>query len=76
MSFLDKTFCASPNCKNECGRKMSEKEKAQKRAFEAAQRYILPVSYGYFCGEPELSLHDELCREAAFYSMSRMDDEQ
>lgn len=26
MNF-DKTFCGSPNCKNECGRKMTDKER-------------------------------------------------
>jgi hypothetical protein len=48
MSFLDKTFCLSPNCKNQCGRKMT---------IEEHQQLILlkdqGVSYGYFCGEPE-----------------------
>ena len=26
MTFKDKTFCASPNCTNKCGRKMTEEE--------------------------------------------------
>lgn len=26
MTFKDKTFCASPNCQNECGRKMTDEE--------------------------------------------------
>jgi hypothetical protein len=53
ITFRDKTFCASPNCNNECGRKMSDFEKAQ--LFDMAQRNpdeCLPVSYGYFCGDP------------------------
>jgi hypothetical protein len=58
ISFKDKTYCASPNCENECGRKMSEFEKAQQNAFFAAQGFVLPVSYGYFCGEPEETAHD------------------
>ena len=56
--YRDKTYCASPNCKNECGRKMSELEQAQQKAFFAAQGYTLPVSYGYFCGEPEKAKED------------------
>ena len=46
MTFLDKTFCASQNCKNECGRKMSEQERDRLKILD--KQY---VSYGYFCGE-------------------------
>lgn len=48
MSFLDKTFCASPQCKNDCGRRMTDKEREQ-LTYSQAQY----VSYGYFCGEDE-----------------------
>jgi hypothetical protein len=48
MSFLDKIFCASPNCENECGRKMSEDEKI--RLVYLGESL---VAYAYFCGEPE-----------------------
>lgn len=53
MSFLDKTFCASPDCKNECGRKMteSEKEYLKELAFRGLKSSSL-VSQAYFCGEP------------------------
>lgn len=47
MTHLDKTFCASPNCKNECGRKMTDKER-HFLGYMNNQR----VSHGYFCGEP------------------------
>lgn len=47
MSSLDKTFCASPNCKNDCGRRMTDKEREGLDSFN--KQY---VSYGYFCGEP------------------------
>ncbi len=68
MSFKDRTYCASPNCNNECGRKMSDADKQeldvlnenlQRRTTEVfAQTNSAPimlhcVSYGYFCGEPE-----------------------
>lgn len=45
--FRDKTYCASPNCKNECGRKMSP----EIASILAADKYGR-TSYGYFCGEP------------------------
>jgi sulfatase maturation enzyme AslB (radical SAM superfamily) len=52
MTWNDRTYCATPDCHNECGRKMSDKEIAQQKAFFAAQGYSIPVSYAYFCGEP------------------------
>ena len=48
MNFKDKTFCASPNCKNDCGRKMTDEEKVQSISSG------LFVSYAYFCGEPAI----------------------
>lgn len=47
ICFKDKTFCQSPNCKNKCGRKMTEVEKKQLESNPMA------VCYGYFCGDPE-----------------------
>ncbi len=49
MSYLDKTFCASPNCKNDCGRRMTDQ---QRQGLDYHNEKY--VSYGYFCGEPEL----------------------
>jgi len=43
MTYKDKTFCASPNCKNACGRKMNIQEE-----FEVKLNNYL-VWYGYFC---------------------------
>lgn len=43
---LDTTYCASPHCKNECGRKASPEIE---EAF--AQTQYKGVSFGYFCGE-------------------------
>lgn len=48
MSYLDKTFCASPQCKNDCGRRMTDREREQ-LTYSQAQY----VSYGYFCGEED-----------------------
>ena len=48
MSYLDKTFCVSPQCKNDCGRRMTDREREALTYSEAQY-----VSYGYFCGEDE-----------------------
>ena len=40
MSYLDKTFCASPRCNNDCGRRMTDAERER-------------LTYGYFCGEQD-----------------------
>ena len=45
--FRDKTYCASPNCKNECGRKMSSEIESILKADKYGR-----TSYAYFCGEP------------------------
>ena len=45
---LDKTFCASPNCKNECGRQWT---KEHDKAMEQAQKPYISVAF--FCGLPE-----------------------
>jgi len=50
-SYRDKTFCASPNCTNECGRKMTAEEAYRLKELQSF-RCNLPVSYAYFCGEP------------------------
>ncbi len=46
MPYLDKTFCASPNCKNNCGRQLTPELKAKNIHNEW-------VSYAYFCGRDE-----------------------
>lgn len=46
--YLDLCYCASPACKNECGRKMSpEVKKAISKLPDAR------ISYAYFCGEKD-----------------------
>lgn len=52
---LDKTFCATPNCKNECGRRMAEDERA------LSVKLAIPISYAYFCGEPESIKKENTC---------------
>jgi hypothetical protein len=54
MSYLDKTFCASPNCTNDCGHRMTDEEH---------QRLIYLndecVYYAYFCGDPNVYVEKE-----------------
>jgi hypothetical protein len=47
ICYKDKSFCASPNCKGECGLKITDEE------LEHAKKIGLPICYGYFCGPPE-----------------------
>jgi hypothetical protein len=44
--FLDYTYCASPNCNNECGRKMSKEIETAMDKLKYDR-----VAFGYFCGE-------------------------
>lgn len=55
MCFKDQTFCASPDCNNACGRKMTDELKEEYVRANAPDKWdgLLPVSYNYFCGEPE-----------------------
>jgi hypothetical protein len=54
MAYLDKTFCASPNCENECGRKMTELEKKQLEAYEHWTEYG-GIAMARFCEEKPAS---------------------
>lgn len=47
LNYKDRTFCASPNCQNACGRKMTDAERGE------AQRLNAVVCWGYFCDIPE-----------------------
>lgn len=46
--YLDRTYCASPHCENECGAKMSDEVKEAISKIEHHQ-----VAFSYFCGEPK-----------------------
>lgn len=57
MSYKDRTWCASPNCKGICGRKMSDHD----RTLAAALAQDTHTSYAYFCGYPkEFSMIDKV----------------
>lgn len=47
ICFRDRTYCASPNCVNLCGRQLTPEVR------EAAESAGMMVAVGYFCGEPE-----------------------
>lgn len=54
MFSLDKTFCASPQCENKCGRKIDENDQPTLSVF-ASFNYgrRISMSWGYFCDEAE-----------------------
>lgn len=58
MSYLDRAFCRSPNCKNDCGRKLTPE-------LAAANKENLWISYAYFCDIP-LSQNQDIpsCNES------------
>lgn len=50
MCYKDRTFCVSPSCTNECGRKLTPEIR------EAAQKWWgmegeAPIACSFFCGE-------------------------
>jgi len=51
--YLDRTYCGSPNCQNECGRKLTEQHKCDLTDLLDAGYTYAHVSYAYFCGVPE-----------------------
>ena len=53
ICYRDTTFCASPNCQNACGRKLTEFELAE------AKKLGLDICYAYFCDKPHLSFSDK-----------------
>lgn len=57
ICFKDKTFCASPNCTNECGRKMTEDEAKELERANLPDQWdgSLNVAYGYFCKDDNAS---------------------
>jgi len=55
ISFKDKAFCASPNCVNECGRKLTPELMREYERLNMPDEWdgMLGIAYGYFCNEPE-----------------------
>lgn len=52
MTLLDKTYCASPDCKNECGRQMTDEEHNRIKEYISCGHSLGRMAYAYFCNEP------------------------
>lgn len=61
--YRDSTFCISPNCENECGRKLTpEIEAAAKQWWKQIapdDEGGAPIAMSYFCGGQDESNNDE-----------------
>jgi len=56
--YKDRTYCASPECKNECGRKLSKEEE------ESTRGKNVYIAYSYFCGAPKSKNMEDISAEA------------
>ena len=56
ITYKDRTFCSSPDCKNECGRKLSDNDRAH------AKHIGLPIAFAEYCKnkEQEVGVKNEL----------------
>lgn len=50
MPYNDRTYCSSDNCKNKCGRKLSDEELNDLAQKENAMDYVI-LSMSKFCDE-------------------------
>lgn len=53
IGYADRTFCASPNCENKCGRKFTEEDKKMAVKWWGGDDF--PISKAYFCDVPNES---------------------
>lgn len=53
MTYKDKTFCANKHCANKCGRKMTEKERAE---LKELPKELQLVSYSNFCHQTDSTI--------------------
>lgn len=51
ICYLDKTFCGSKNCKNECGRQLTKKDALAAEKWWGGKH--CPIAYSYFCGDDD-----------------------
>lgn len=56
MNFMDTTFCASPDCKGECGRQWTPELAARAKAWMGDNA---PVAFGLFCGGDDIMRGDK-----------------
>ena len=50
ICFMDRTFCASPECKGECGRQWTPELAERAKQWWGGEG--APVSFGNFCSKP------------------------
>lgn len=55
ICFRDRTYCASPNCRNECGRQFTAEDAVAAKAWWGSDDY--PVAMSTFCDK-----HGDLIR--------------
>lgn len=53
------TFCASPNCTNKCGRKLTEEIKKEAEKWWGGPD--APICISYFCGESDEYINISKC---------------
>lgn len=70
MVNTDKTYCASPNCKNACGRQMSAEDKKALINLELAD-FGIPVRYGFFCDD-EVECKHEWEKSSFLYNVCKL----
>jgi hypothetical protein len=51
MCFRDTTFCASKNCVNKCGRKLTQEVKDAAERWWGKENGEPPIGLSYFCDE-------------------------
>lgn len=52
MAFLDRTFCASLYCNNDCGHRMTDEQRSKLKYLNEKQGPIF-VSWSFLCGYPQ-----------------------
>lgn len=59
ICYKDQTYCASPECVNACGRKLTDQVR------DGAKRAGLPISQAYYCDEDGKVYQDTTASAAA-----------
>lgn len=53
MCYKDRTYCASPNCKNECGRQLTDEDRQKALKWWASPKNPtgegFPLAVSHFC---------------------------
>lgn len=49
IGYRDRTWCSSPNCRNECGRQFTERDRQKAIQWWGGEDF--PIAFGHFCDE-------------------------